>query len=112
MAVCEETEGEIEYIEPTRANVGEWVEVRDSDLQDWRQRKLIGVISYHFRFVVEPEGAGLPLAYKYARFPRPKPQPTKAPPAKVVGHLFPRAVRVVVAGRPGKYPVVKNSTYN
>ncbi len=62
---------EIEYIEPTQEHAGQMVEVRDNNLQEWRQRKLLGVINYCFRFIVEPEGFGLPLPYKYARIPRP-----------------------------------------
>ncbi len=62
---------DIEYIEPTQEHIGQMVEVRDSDIQEWRQRKLLGIIDYRLRFVVEPEGVGLPLPYKHARIPRP-----------------------------------------
>ena len=102
---------EIEYIEPTQEHVGQIVEVRDNEMQEWRQRKLIGVISYRLRFVVEPEGIGLPLPYKYARIPRPQPQPAE-PPTKPIDWTKPvrtkdgRPVRVLCTDGPGDYPVV------
>ena len=62
---------EIEYIEPTQEHVGQMVEVRDNDGQDWRKRKLLGVISHRLRFITEPEFDGIPLPWRYARIPRP-----------------------------------------
>lgn len=101
---------EIEYIEPTQEHVGQIVEVRDSDNRDWRKRKLIGIIRHQLRFVVEPEEYGLPLPYKYARIPRPQPQPAE-PPTKPIDWTKPvrtkdgRAVRVLCTDGPREYPV-------
>jgi hypothetical protein len=101
---------EIEYIEPTQEHVGQIVEVRDSDNRDWRKRKLIGIIRHQLRFVVEPEEYGLPLPYKYARIPRPQPQPAE-PPTKPIDWTKPvrtkdgRAVQVLCTDGPGDYPV-------
>ena len=107
---------EIEYIEPTQEHVGQIVEVRDSDNRDWRKRKLIGIIRHQLRFVVEPEEYGLPLPYKYARIPRPQPQPAE-PPTKPIDWTKPvrtkdgRAVRVLCTDGPGDYPVVGLAQY-
>jgi len=103
---------EIEYIEPTQEHVGQMVEVRDNYMQEWRQRKLVGVISHRCRFVVEPKSIGVPIAYKCARIPSPKPQQAEKSPTKPIDWTKPvrtkdgRAVRVLCTDGLGDYPVI------
>lgn len=111
-----EQQNEIEYIEPTQEHVRQMVEVRDIEEQAWVVRKLITILDdqYEFHFVCEDgKLRHLTRSWKYARIPRPKPQPIQEQPTKPIDWTKPvrtkrtkKPVRIACTDGPGDYPVV------
>ena len=98
---------EIEYIEPTQEHVGQVVEVRDSEEQEWRRGELIAVINHEYGFVFKQSGYAWGHCCKFARIPCPKPLPTKTIDwTKPVRTKDGRAVRVLCTDGPGVYQVI------
>ena len=101
---------EIEYIEPTQEHVGQMVEVRDYIGQRWKRMQLCGIVKHGYRFITH-DNLRVPSGYRFARIPRPQPQPAE-PPTKPIDWTKPvrtkdgRAVRVLCTDGPGSHPII------
>jgi hypothetical protein len=58
----------VQYREPTQADVGRMVEVRDVEEESWESRELLAVLPQHIKYrIAVDSGEGLAMLWRFAR---------------------------------------------